>query len=175
MRNGGPRAGDASIRRMRYLLPMTVLRVGLISDTHGLLRSEALRALRGCAFILHAGDVGAPEILEELGNLATVFAVRGNTDRDALASRLRKEETIEIGRSLWYMRHDLESMDLDPAAAGVRVVVSGHTHRPAVETRGGVLFLNPGSAGPRRSQLPASLALVDVHGDDFRTRMVRLG
>jgi len=153
---------------------MPVLRVGLISDTHGLLRPEALRALRGCAFILHAGDVGSAEILGELGRLATVFAVRGNVDRDVLASRLRKAETVEIGGMLWHVRHDLEGLDLDPVAAGIRVVVTGHTHRPAVEARGGILYVNPGSAGPGRHGLPVSLALAEVDGGVVAARVFKL-
>lgn len=140
--------------------------IGVISDTHGLLRQEALDALAGSELILHAGDVGGPEILERLSAIAPVHAVRGNTDGGAWAAALPATEVVELGAGggspLAYVLHDIEDLDLDPAAAGIAVVVYGHSHRPSVETRGGVLFLNPGAAGHRRFTLPVTVARLEV-------------
>jgi putative phosphoesterase len=132
--------------------------VGLISDTHGLLRKEALRALEGSDLIIHAGDVGKPEILDALRALAPVVAVKGNIDRGAWAASLPAAAVAEMGRAAIYVLHDLNELDLDPAAAGFHVVVSGHSHHPAHAKRDGVLFVNPGSAGPRRFKLPVTVA-----------------
>ena len=134
------------------------LSVGLISDTHGLVRPEALGALAGSAHIVHAGDIGDPEVLEALARIAPVTAVRGNNDLGPWAKELRESETLEIAGTRIYVIHDLSGLDLDPAAAGIDVVVSGHSHRPAEERRGGALYVNPGSAGPRRFKLPIALA-----------------
>lgn len=137
---------------------LTSALVGLISDTHGLLRDEALEALEGSEVIVHAGDVGDPGILERLRELAPVRAVRGNTDRGAWAETLPETEVVEVGGRSLYVVHDLDRLDLDPAAAGFDAVVYGHTHRPASEERGGVLFVNPGAAGHRRFGRPVTVA-----------------
>ena len=131
--------------------------VGLISDTHGLLRPEALAALHGSRHIVHAGDVGDPAVLDALARIAPVTAVRGNNDTGAWARRLRRIETLEIAGTRICVVHDLAQLDRD-AAAGFQVVVAGHSHRPAKERREGVLYVNPGSAGPRRFSLPVTVA-----------------
>lgn len=134
--------------------------VGVISDTHGLLRPEAMAALEGCDLVIHAGDVGDPAILDRLRSIAPVRAVRGNVDRRPPLSALPATEWVEMGGTTFYVLHILEELDLDPAAVGVDVVVYGHSHRPALERRDGVVWLNPGSAGPRRFDLPVTLARV---------------
>jgi putative phosphoesterase len=136
--------------------------IGLISDTHGLLRLQALRALEGSDLIIHAGDVGDPEILEALKTLAPVIVVRGNVDTDPWALALPETEVIETVTATIYVLHDVHALDLDPAAAGFQIVVSGHSHKPARTEQGGVLFLNPGSAGPRRFDLPVTVARLDL-------------
>jgi putative phosphoesterase len=136
--------------------------IGLISDTHGLLRPEAVRALAGSDLIIHAGDVGAPEILDALRAVAPVVAVRGNVDTGAWASELPTTAVAEVGGTLIYVLHDLNELDLDPAAAGFGVVVSGHSHQPARTERSGVLFINPGSAGRRRFRLSVTVARLDL-------------
>jgi len=136
--------------------------IGLISDTHGLLRPQALRALEGSDLIIHAGDVGDPEILEALKSIAPVFAVRGNVDKEPWAEALPETEVIETQTATIYMLHDVHALDLDPAAAGFHVVVSGHSHKPSRTEKDGVLFLNPGSAGPRRFDLPVTVARLDL-------------
>jgi putative phosphoesterase len=141
-------------------------RIGIISDTHGLMRPEALRALAGVDHILHAGDVGAPEVLERLRELAPVSAVRGNVDRGAWAQVLPETELVEAAGRTFYLVHDLDDLDVDPAAIGLCAVVSGHSHQPAVLRRRGVLYVNPGSAGPRRFRLPVTVGLIDVSGRD---------
>ncbi len=134
------------------------MRIGLISDTHGLLRPEAKAFLGGCAHIVHGGDIGHAGILDELAALAPVTAVRGNNDRGAWAGRMRETELLRVGGVCVYAIHDLAELDIEPATAGVHVVVSGHSHKPLVVERQGVLFVNPGSAGPRRFKLPVSVA-----------------
>jgi len=136
--------------------------VGIISDTHGLLRNEALGALRGCHVIVHAGDIGTPDVLEGLGTIAPVVAIRGNNDKGAWASTLPETEVVEADGVYLYVLHNVNDLDLDPAAAGFRAVISGHSHRPSIEDRKGVLFVNPGSAGPRRFQLPVAVARLRV-------------
>ncbi len=136
--------------------------VGLISDTHGLLREAAVRALRGSELIVHAGDVGKPEILDALRAIAPVVAVRGNADHGEWADVLPVSATAEAGPASIYVLHDLQQLDLNPAVAGFRVVVSGHSHKPAQFERAGVLYVNPGSAGPRRFRLPVCLARLEV-------------
>jgi putative phosphoesterase len=148
--------------------------VGVISDTHGLVRPEALEALKGSELILHAGDVGGPEVLEELGRVAPVVAVRGNNDRGAWAEALPEYEAFEVNENFVYVLHDLKELDLAPAAAGFRVVVSGHSHKPLIEDRRGVLYLNPGSAGPRRFKLPVTVARLKFDGDDVSAEIVNL-
>ena len=138
------------------------MRVGVISDTHGLLRPEALDLLRGSDHILHAGDVGKPEILDMLRTVAPVTAIRGNIDENGACAGLPATEAVELGGVLFYMIHSIADLDLNPVAAGIGVVVSGHSHQPQQAVRDGVLYLNPGSAGPRRFKLPVTLALVAV-------------
>jgi putative phosphoesterase len=136
--------------------------VGLISDTHGLMREEALRALRESDLIIHAGDVGKPEILDALKALAPVVAVRGNIDQGEWAAKLPGTAVAETEAATFYVLHDLQLLDLDPRAAGFHVVLSGHTHKPNHTKREGVLYLNPGSAGPRRFDLPVTIARLDL-------------
>jgi putative phosphoesterase len=148
--------------------------VGVISDTHGLLRPEAIVALRDSELILHAGDVGDLEILERLRRIAPTVAVRGNVDTAAWASVLPTTEVVEIGKLRLYMLHDLAALDLDAKAAGFAAVISGHTHRPVAEMRGDVLYLNPGSAGPRRFSLPIAVARLRVDGGELSHEIVEL-
>ncbi len=148
-------------------------RVGVISDTHGLLRPEAVAALGGSDLIIHAGDVGGPEVLGALRTLAPLRAVRGNVDRGAWAEALPLTDVIEVEGTVLYVLHDVGDLDLAPRAAGFGAVIFGHSHRPSRETRGGVLFLNPGAAGPRRFKLPVSLAKLRV-GAEIEVEMVRL-
>jgi putative phosphoesterase len=150
------------------------LRIGVISDTHGLLRPQAVERLRGVEHILHAGDIGRPEVIEELERLAPVTAVRGNIDVGAWAERF-PERAVAVcdGRGI-YLLHDLKALELDPAAEGYAVVVSGHSHRPRVETLGGVLYLNPGSAGPRRFTLPVALAVLELGAEDVRAEVLEI-
>ena len=141
-------------------------RIGLISDTHGLLRPEAVAFLRGCDHIIHGGDIDTPEVLDELRAIAPLTAVRGNVDRGAWAEAVAPAELVQVGGIFIHVLHDLAELDIEPAAAGVRVVVSGHSHKPAVAQRDAVLYVNPGSAGPRRFSLPISVGelLVDEDG-----------
>jgi putative phosphoesterase len=139
-----------------------VNRIGLISDTHGLLRREALEALRGSELIIHAGDVGKPEVLEELKQIAPVVAVRGNVDTEPWAQTLPETAVAEAEAALIYILHDVNALDLNPAAAGFHIVVSGHSHKPGKTERDGVLYINPGSAGPRRFQLPVTMARLNL-------------
>jgi putative phosphoesterase len=151
-----------------------VIRVGLISDTHGLLRPEALAALEGVSRILHAGDIGAAEILTQLGAIAPVTAVRGNNDRDAWARGIAEHEVVQIGGKSIYVLHDLKELDVDPATSGFSVVVTGHSHKPLITTRDDVLYVNPGSAGPRRFKLPISIAILEIAGDAIRAEIREL-
>jgi putative phosphoesterase len=148
--------------------------VGVISDTHGLLRPEAVAALKGSDLIIHAGDVGKPEILDELRRVAPTFAVRGNVDAAPWAAALPMTEIVEAGSMHIYVLHDLGALDLDPRAAGLAAVISGHSHKPVAETRNGVLYLNPGSAGPRRFSLPICLARLHIKGDELHCEYVDL-
>jgi uncharacterized protein len=148
--------------------------IGLISDTHGLLRPQALRALEGSDLIIHAGDVGDPEILEALKTLAPVFAVRGNVDTEPWALSLPETELVELDPATIYILHDVHALDLDPVAAGFQIVVSGHSHKPSRTEHGGVLFLNPGSAGPRRFDLPVTVARLDVGKQPWSVAFVDL-
>jgi putative phosphoesterase len=136
--------------------------VGVISDTHGLLRPEALTALQGSEHILHAGDVGDPAILTALRGIAPLTAIRGNVDRFGECGELPETEAVELGGKLFYLVHSLADLDIDVAAAGIDCVLSGHSHQPGVVQRGGVIYLNPGSAGPRRFKLPVTVARVVV-------------
>ncbi|MFN7996265.1 MAG: metallophosphoesterase family protein [Bryobacteraceae bacterium] len=150
------------------------MRIGLISDTHGLLREEALATLAGSEYIIHAGDVGGPEVLDRLREIAPVTAVRGNVDRDAWADVLSPTAVVEAGPALIYVLHDLHELDLNPVAAGFQVVVSGHSHKPAQFERAGVLYVNPGSAGPRRFRLPVTVARLDLDERPWRVEFVSL-
>lgn len=136
------------------------MRIGVISDTHGLLRPEAVAALAGVDHILHAGDVGDTAILDVLAGIAPLKAIRGNIDQTGLCSALPATEFIELGGSAIYMLHNINDLDLDPLAAGISVVISGHSHRPVIERRKGALYFNPGSAGPRRFSLPISIGFL---------------
>lgn len=149
-------------------------RIGLISDTHGLLRPEAIAFLRGSDFIIHAGDIGHAAILEELRAIAPVTAVRGNNDSGPWAEAVSETEVLQVGEILIYVLHDIAQLELDPAAAGFRVIVSGHSHRPMVEDRHGVLYVNPGSSGPRRFKLPIAVAELHVTGASVQARVVEL-
>jgi uncharacterized protein len=147
--------------------------IGLISDTHGLLRPEAVRALVGSELIIHAGDVGDPKILEELLRLAPLVAVKGNIDTGTCAE-LPETAVAQAGSALIYVLHDLKALDLKPEAAGFAMVVSGHSHKPSRADRDGVIYVNPGSAGPRRFNLPVTLAQVDVAANPWRIDFVDL-
>ena len=146
--------------------------VGVISDTHGLLRPEAVEALKGSGLIVHAGDIGGPEIIEALSAIAPVVAVRGNNDRGRWAEEFPLYDVAEVGAAYLYVLHDLKELDLSPEAAGFRVVVSGHSHKPLAEERRGVLYLNPGSAGPRRFKLPVTVARLNVGGGGASAEIV---
>jgi putative phosphoesterase len=151
-----------------------VVRVGVISDTHGLLRPQALAALQGADHILHAGDVGDAAILKALRAIAPVTAIRGNTDEGGPCSHLPPTELVELGENNVYMLHDVKRLDLNPEAAGISAVIFGHSHKPLVEWRRGVLFLNPGSAGPRRFELPVTLAWLCIEGGSLSAQIVHL-
>jgi putative phosphoesterase len=153
---------------------MPSISIGVISDTHGLLRPEALAALRGSAHIIHAGDVGSPEILEKLSAIAPVTAVRGNVDKRAWSRELPETQVLELGGISIYVLHDLAQLDLKPKAAGFAAVVSGHSHVPKQEMRDGVLFFNPGSAGPRRFKLPVSVGRLILEDGRVRGELSQL-
>ena len=148
--------------------------IGIISDTHGLLREESLEALKGSGMIIHAGDIGGLEILDALKSLAPVVAVQGNTDHGGWAQSLPATAVAEVGEAMIYVLHDIKQLDLDPAAAGFRMVVSGHSHKPETYERSGVTYLNPGSAGPRRFQLPITLARVEIGVESWKIDFVDL-
>lgn len=151
--------------------------IGVISDTHGLLRDEARAALAGVEHILHAGDVGYPAILGALAQIAPITAIRGNIDTHGACAELPPTEAIELGGKLFYLVHSVHDLDIDPVAAGVSVVISGHSHKPSIERNSGVIYLNPGSAGPRRFKLPVSIALVTLAsepGDAVYAKIIEL-
>ena len=148
--------------------------VGVISDTHGLLRPEVISAFEGVSLIVHAGDVGRQSVLEVLGNIAPVVAVRGNTDREAWAFGLPLTEVVRAGEVSLYVLHDLSRLDLNPAVSGFNAVINGHTHEPAIENKNNVLFINPGSAGPKRFSLPVSIALLHIKNNSLKTELVTL-
>jgi hypothetical protein len=153
---------------------MKPIQVGIISDTHGLLRPEAVAALNGSEFILHAGDVGGPDILPQLRRIAPVTAVRGNVDEGPWADPLREWETIALAGQRIHLRHILAEVDAEVVAEGIGVVVTGHSHRPLIERVDGVLFVNPGSAGPRRFRLPVTVALLELADGEIGARIVTL-
>lgn len=151
--------------------------IGVISDTHGLLREEAFDALRGSELIIHAGDVGGEDILTRLSAIAPVYAVRGNTDGGAFGATLPRTEMIDIGSDgdcLAYAIHDISELDIDPRAAGVSVVIYGHSHRPLIEEKDGVVFFNPGAAGHRRFSLPVTVGRIEVRGGRPRASIIDL-
>ena len=150
------------------------MRVGLISDTHGLLRPEALDFLAGSDHIVHGGDIGGPEILERLAEIAPLTVVRGNNDTAPWARAIPETVRVDFGPVALYAIHDLKQLDIDPRAAGVRVVVSGHSHKPACSERDGVLYVNPGSAGRRRFSLPIAAAELIIEGDAVAVKLVTL-
>jgi putative phosphoesterase len=151
-----------------------VNRIGLIADTHGLLRKEGVEALHGSELIIHAGDAGKPEILEALKKIAPVVAVRGNVDTEPWAKTLPETAVVEAGSVLIYILHDVNALDLNPAAAGFHIVVSGHSHKPGKTERDGVLYINPGSAGPRRFQLPVTVARLKLGRVPYEVEFVHL-
>ena len=150
------------------------MRIGVISDTHSLLRPEAIAALRGSHRILHAGDIGDPGILDSLRELAPVTVVRGNVDRGPWAAALPETELVEIEGLSIYLIHDLGQLDLKPEAAGIRVVIYGHSHQPKIEEKNGALFFNPGSAGPRRFHLPVSLGRIEIEKEKLKGEIITL-
>jgi uncharacterized protein len=149
--------------------------IGVISDTHGLLRPEACERLAAVDHIIHAGDIGRPEVIAGLRELAPTTAIRGNVDTGLWAKGLPRTARLKLGGRSIHVLHDLNDLDLDPAAAGIDVIVSGHSHRPKIETVGGVLYLNPGSAGPRRFTLPIAVATLELAADALRPRLHHLG
>lgn len=151
------------------------MRIGIISDTHGLLRPEAVERLAGVDHIIHAGDIGRPEVISELRRIAPVTAVRGNIDKGEWAAGYPDTESVTLGGRSFYVLHNLAELGLDPAAAGIDVVVSGHSHQPRIETVDGVVYLNPGSAGPRRFSLPIALAMLELAGDVIRPCILDVG
>ena len=152
----------------------TSLHVGVIADTHNLLRPEALEALRGCQRLLHLGDIGKPAILDALRQLAPLDVVRGNNDTEAWAETIPETLGLELGGLRQYLIHDLKQLAIDPRAEGFDVVLAGHSHKPLEEVRDGVLYLNPGSAGPRRFKLPISLAILSIAGGQASVEMIAL-
>jgi len=148
--------------------------IGVISDTHGLLRPEVTNALCGVERIIHAGDIGNPDLLDQLENIAPVVAVRGNVDRGLWSETLPDTQVVQVGDHYLYVLHDLNGLDLDPVAAGFSAVIFGHTHHPLVEWKQNVLYLNPGSAGPRRFSLPVSLARLSISGANLTARLIEL-
>jgi putative phosphoesterase len=151
-----------------------VTRIGLVSDTHGLVRPQALELLKGSDRIIHAGDICDPEVLRQLARIAPVTAVRGNNDRGDWAAVLRESEVLQAEDALIYVIHDLAELDIDPAAAGMQVVVSGHSHKPKSQLREGVLFVNPGSAGPRRFRLPVTVGRLVVKGASVEAELLEI-
>ncbi len=146
--------------------------IGVISDTHGLLRPEALAALASADHILHAGDIGDVKILDALRQLAPVTAIRGNIDTQGPCTRFPATELVELAGHHFYLVHSIADLDISPAAAGISAVISGHSHKPSQETRGGVLYLNPGSAGPRRFKLPVTIAIITVTAEGLEASIL---
>ncbi|MFV3090795.1 metallophosphoesterase family protein [Pseudomonas sp. GW6] len=150
------------------------MRIGLIADTHNLLRPEALAALQGVAHLIHAGDIGGPHILADLERIAPLSVVRGNNDQDSWADAIPERLTLRFGAIALHVLHDLKQLDIDPAAQGIDVVIAGHSHKPLHEKRNGVLYLNPGSAGPRRFKLPIGVGLLHIEGRQVRAKLITL-
>lgn len=150
------------------------MHIGLISDTHGLLRPEALAALQGCARIIHAGDIGKAAVLDGLSALAPLDVIRGNIDTADWAQALPERLDLRIDGLRLHVLHDLKELNVDPVVAGINVVIAGHSHQPCIERRDGVLYINPGSAGPRRFRLPISVALLRLEDGDAQAELIRL-
>ena len=150
------------------------MRIGLIADTHNLLRPEALAALQGVAHLIHAGDIGGPHILADLERIAPLSVVRGNNDQDSWADAIPERLTLRFGAIALHVLHDLKQLDIDPAAQGIDVVIAGHSHKPLHEKRNGVLYLNPGSAGPRRFKLPIGVGMLHIEDDRARAELITL-
>ncbi len=148
--------------------------VGIISDTHNLLRPEAIKALEGSDCIIHAGDIGSLEIIEKLKSIASVYAIRGNIDKPPWGNTFPDKDVFEISDKYIYVLHNIHEIDLDPAAAGFDVVISGHSHEPIIERKNGVLYINPGSAGPRRFKLPISIAKLQIDNDSISADLIEL-
>jgi hypothetical protein len=153
---------------------MGTKKIGVLSDTHGLLRAEAVNRLRGCDMIVHAGDIGSPTILTELRTIAEVVAVRGNVDTGPWANGLSLEEYVDVEGRWICIVHDLSTLSLDPVSAGVDAVIYGHSHKPAMEWRANLLYLNPGSAGPERFHLPISLAILSLEDEAVVPEIIEL-
>lgn len=179
----GPAAAAAASRTLSFVreelekgtgLPTMAKKIGVLSDTHGLLRDEVRSRLCGCDWIIHAGDIGTLSVLAELRQITEVVAVRGNVDTGSWAQELKKEEFANVEGCRIGMVHDLSTLSLDPAAAGVSVVVYGHSHKPAAEWRAGILYLNPGSAGPQRLHLPISVALLHIDAERITPELIEL-
>lgn len=151
-----------------------MIQVGIISDTHSLLRPEALRTLAGSDLIVHAGDIGSAEVIRELAELAPIHAIRGNIDTADWAKAYAEDEVVEVNGKYLYVLHNLNDLDLDPAAAGFDVVISGHSHQPKIFSRDSVLYINPGSAGPRRFKLPIALATLSISNNKLNAEIVEL-
>ena len=150
------------------------MRIGLIADTHNLLRPEALAALQGVDHLIHAGDIGGPHILADLERIAPLSVVRGNNDQDSWADAIPERLTLRFGAIALHVLHDLKQLDIDPAAQGIDVVIAGHSHKPLHEKRNGVLYLNPGSAGPRRFKLPIGVGILHIEGRQVRAKLITL-
>ena len=148
--------------------------IGIISDTHGLLRPEAVEALRGCDHIIHAGDIGAHTIVPELKKIAPVTAIRGNIDREGWALKFPETAVVELGGLSFYVIHDVNALDLKPQAAGFAAVISGHSHQPKKELKDGVLFFNPGSAGPRRFTLPVTVGKIEIFDENMQCEITEI-
>ncbi|KFJ92501.1 phosphodiesterase [Pseudomonas sp. 1-7] len=150
------------------------MRIGLIADTHNLLRPEALAALQGVAHLIHAGDIGGPHILADLERIAPLSVVRGNNDQDSWADAIPERLTLRFGAIALHVLHDLKQLDIDPAAQGIDVVIAGHSHKPLHEKRNGVLYLNSGSAGLRRFKLPIGVGILHIEGRQVRAKLITL-
>ena len=148
--------------------------IGVISDTHGLVRPQALQALRGVDLIIHAGDIGAPEVMDALKSIAPVVAIKGNNDNEAWATSLPDTKLVQLNAAKLYVIHNVKELDCDPVARGIQVVISGHSHKPSVVKRDGVLYLNPGSAGPRRFKLPVAVGKLHVNSLNVKAELIEL-
>ncbi len=149
-------------------------KIGIIADTHGLLRDEAIENLKTCDFIFHAGDIGSPAILKGLRSIATTFAIRGNMDKGSWAKKLPEKDVVKIENKFFYLIHSLHDLDLDPSAAGFDAVITGHSHAPQSFEKKGVLYFNPGSAGPKRFRLPVTMGRITIRSGCFDSEILKL-